>query len=1306
MTLDINTVIQNLNELLTNSVNFTDKFYDIFFNQTPMDVTIDLYNENNELVPVTIPNRAKDILVIQNSINTISNLSKVATSGLYEDLLDRPDSSGVSALFVNVASKGAKGDGVTDDTAAIQEACAEAVSQGKILWFEAGKSYIVSSELTLDASNSNKAITIFGNGATLVPSISLPNKAKLVNIAGSNIVILGLNVDGSNLPQDDPWEADGSAVKGFSAFYLTGNKIGLQGITVKNVCGDGVVLSNYSNVNIEDCDFESVGGAYRRSDGVRRGHAIYLLSHPEEACANISNCRAVGKVQEVDGTINQLSIAGVALEGLDDSSIVSTGTKVQISNCDFINYNDPFLIEAIEGETLLSVINSSMTGNSFRFTQVGSVSVTIDNSSILFVNANSNGGFRRTEQVSDFTGSVSLNLTNCSISYGNKTQNTNYLFRAFQGTTNDSLIVEDCDFKNIYTSFAIGITATDCNFSRCKFEIDANLSANFVENCQAFAFNDCVFESSNSGIDVTLSVQGASGTNIAPKFYSCTFNHVIPYLSTKRIYFGDTNNVISVNADTNVLQNNYYAARVIKNGVLQWTSSLFKSLVPLAPCNEIKSGFTTPVEYASNNEVRFGSTREMYWESFELKPNVEIDFLPNDSDMEKVGFAITSSNKYIVILGLGNFYPGSFSYTEGFYYFTLETSKTGDKNYGKFRHYGNQGLVLNGDDETHKISHTVTESGVTKILSRIILPIAYKDFFIPSSEESSNTGREVGEIVATTLPTRDPGLHLLDGSVIEKGSSTHTNFVEYMKNLYNSEKRYNVNGFELSSGSYINISNDGVASRFVEGTGSILLLDPLYYTIPEDQYNSGSDYYSKIDVKNKDFEVDLGKIQVLLGTTDLDKIQVFVSGRTFDYGGNEFTVGLKEDSNKSYFYLSSSHLSNDILSTVEITNEGTYWVKAGCKFIDETNPYMYIKVSSNNGETWETPVTASTSSSFENPLQLRIGRLNNGGYPVLGSYDLKQFNISVGTKNEVSNEIETEIVFRGTEAPGFCTNYEWQETFEKYKVCGKYVYDEINDTVKLPLIIGFIENVDFGDLKLKKNLNSGEVKKASLPAIEGAVQSIAYTTNGVSGCFDWVSRIGSRGPVDGENPTWTQGMYNFKASRSSKVYNNNTNIVQPQAIQVFYYVVIGTTVRTDVEVDTSYVLAQLNAMESSKANVSLDNVSSNGTARSAGWTMPSDRYIEMPLDIANGTRLIAPANGYVSVQGYSTGVNQAIGISLFDESDPAANVGKIGINTHSAVTGEYLTVAFPVSKGDVYRVYNNTGNLLSVCRFYYSKGEQ
>ena len=58
--IDLEVIQENLAELLTNTVNLTSVFYDIFLNPEPMDVNIQMFDDNNQLITVTIPNRAKD----------------------------------------------------------------------------------------------------------------------------------------------------------------------------------------------------------------------------------------------------------------------------------------------------------------------------------------------------------------------------------------------------------------------------------------------------------------------------------------------------------------------------------------------------------------------------------------------------------------------------------------------------------------------------------------------------------------------------------------------------------------------------------------------------------------------------------------------------------------------------------------------------------------------------------------------------------------------------------------------------------------------------------------------------------------------------------------------------------------------------------------------------------------------------------------------------------------------------------------------------------------------------------------------
>ena len=90
MALNWNTVVENLNELLTNSVNLTNKYYDLFINPEPMMVTLELMDEDNTIQEVVVPNRAKDMELYQDAFDVIQSLAPVAISGDYNDLAHRP----------------------------------------------------------------------------------------------------------------------------------------------------------------------------------------------------------------------------------------------------------------------------------------------------------------------------------------------------------------------------------------------------------------------------------------------------------------------------------------------------------------------------------------------------------------------------------------------------------------------------------------------------------------------------------------------------------------------------------------------------------------------------------------------------------------------------------------------------------------------------------------------------------------------------------------------------------------------------------------------------------------------------------------------------------------------------------------------------------------------------------------------------------------------------------------------------------------------------------------------------------------
>lgn len=179
----------------------------------------------------------------------------------------------------------------------------------------------------------------------------------------------------------------------------------------------------------------------------------------------------------------------------------------------------------------------------------------------------------------------------------------------------------------------------------------------------------------------------------------------------------------------------------------------------------------------------------------------------------------------------------------------------------------------------------------------------------------------------------------------------------------------------------------------------------------------------------------------------------------------------------------------------------------------------------------------------------------------------------------------------------------WQNTVNSKGVCGKFVYNSINNTVRLPKITGFIEGtVDSSAL--------GDLVEAGLPNITGQFGRFPYNVGAdqsytsSSGVL-YYTRDSGINEIINNNSTNTSGSgyINFDASRSSSIYGNS-NTVQPQSIKVFYYIVVATTTKTDIEVDIDEIATDLNSKANNADVVHLagaETITGTKTFAGDGW---------------------------------------------------------------------------------------------------------
>ena len=264
----------------------------------------------------------------------------------------------------------------------------------------------------------------------------------------------------------------------------------------------------------------------------------------------------------------------------------------------------------------------------------------------------------------------------------------------------------------------------------------------------------------------------------------------------------------------------------------------------------------------------------------------------------------------------------------------------------------------------------------------------------------------------------------------------------------------------------------------------------------------------------------------------------------------------------------------------------------------------------------------------------------------------------------------------------FTTEANWQSSVTTYGVCGKFVYDSVNNTVRLPKITGFTEGTIDPTLL-------GNLTEAGLPNITGRVDDNTFANYpSASGAFSiatgWTWAVPSGSTANG-------GYFAFDASRSNSIYGNSST-VQPQSIKVLYYIVIASSIKTNIEVDIDEIATDLNG----KADVDLSNVNASGTSLASAWSMPSSRYIDLTLG-ASGATYIAPANGWAVCRIKASSANLC-----FCEILNKSNLQSVISNCYTAT---HIVESFvPLKKGSVYAV-NYANGTPEIFRFIYAEGE-
>ena len=187
----------------------------------------------------------------------------------------------------------------------------------------------------------------------------------------------------------------------------------------------------------------------------------------------------------------------------------------------------------------------------------------------------------------------------------------------------------------------------------------------------------------------------------------------------------------------------------------------------------------------------------------------------------------------------------------------------------------------------------------------------------------------------------------------------------------------------------------------------------------------------------------------------------------------------------------------------------------------------------------------------------------------------------------------------------FVTESQWQTTLSTYGVCGKFVYNSTNNTVRLPKITGVIEGTVTA-------AQVGNIVEASLPS------------------------------------TITSSNY-LMVKSSDNTTIEDPDEVQPQTTKLLVYMVVANSTKTEIEVDIDNVASDLNTLsgnvntlssEVSTLSSNVDNIVSDNSSDIVALIAPSIEHVMLTLGESNSS-YTCPATGWLCLYIYFNSTGQS-----------------------------------------------------------------
>ena len=398
--------------------------------------------------------------------------------------------------------------------------------------------------------------------------------------------------------------------------------------------------------------------------------------------------------------------------------------------------------------------------------------------------------------------------------------------------------------------------------------------------------------------------------------------------------------------------------------------------------------------------------------------------------------------------------------------------------------------------------------------------------------------RNLGEIVQSTVPVVDAGLHLLDGSLIN-GNGIYSNFVQEITKLYtaNPNAPYFAHGESITTynyGSVGNVINDnGVISNFLYSLNFAMV------SVPNNPTTS-----MELVIKFK---------QSTLASGDFVDMNVTGHGLLFrinDTAGNIRAWG----GNSGGWNVLNNYATNvvadpNIWTYIKLTWSGT----------------EYTFYQSSDGINWIEKSKVTTASA-KLPIDFN-------GYMCLGGSlrETRSFPNGSIDLNECYLNIDGNRAWTGTTVTQRSAEEVWEESIMKYGMCDQFVYTPATENTPAMVRLPKYGNQLYSTLDSTIPVTGNGM---ALGCSNGAYDcGLEYISGGyILACQEDYGRYPQPSRVYTGKPTY--GVLGVTQDpRFSGLISNLDKI--GTSSNCFYYIVVATSIKTDVEIDIGEITVDL-----------------------------------------------------------------------------------------------------------------------------------